>query len=1217
MLRHIRIATETLLWLLAFTLPAFAEPVSTAIAAFTVAAKTFAATTIGKIVISLALTVGSTLIQRWAASKNKPQEAGVRGAVQIGGDNPLSFIAGTFATMGQLEYANTYGVAAVTKTPNAFYTQVVSLADLPVIGLAGIHVNGQPCTLLTAEPHDTLGWPVQQYRVGDVDHLWVKFYDGSQTTADARMLFDFGSDPDRPWTSDMVGAGLPYAIVTARINRNLFTGFPQVKFVIIGTRFYDLRKDSTVGGSGSQRWNDPDTWDGSGYDNPVVIIYNILRGIRFDGEWLYGLQNLPAARLPAANWMAAMNACDQEISLAGGGTEKQYRCGLEITTNRQPVDVIEDLLKACAGRMAEIGGVYKIRCGTPGAAVYAFTDADCVITQGQSFDPFPGLESTTNGMHAKYPEPLEGWTAKDAPPRYNADYEADDDDQRLIADVTFNAVPYPLQVQRLMTAAIEEARRFRRHSHTMPPEAWLLEPLDTVAWSSARNGYSNKLFDIAAMDDLDNCNQVPVLQEIDPADYDWSSDMELPVSTGFLGRTLPPAQILSGWAVEPATLENATGTSARPSIRVFYDGDADDVKEVHIQVKLDGAPDDELVFDGTLPYGKPIPDSLKSVILNGVFAPVEDYEVRGILVPYSGRDVEWSDWLPVTTPEALISSFDIYDDAIIAAKIADAAIEASHIMAGAVTEIKIAALAVSTAKLQVAAVTEAVLASNAVVASKIAALAVTEAKVAANAITVNKIANDAVEESKLATGAVSAAKIAAGAIVAGKIAAGAIVAADIAADTITASKIAAGAIETSELAAGAVTTAKVAAGAITANEIAALTITAAKIAAGTITGDKIQAATIVGSLIAASTISGDRLVANSITARELVLTDWTNLIPDPYFADANAWSVSQFAWQSAAANGYNGNDTYFYRNGTSQPPGQIVGQYFSVQPGDEFMVATAIRRFTGTGSFRSMLLVYNGAGAQIGALGLNTWTTGDPTSWVQKTGYATIPANAVRARYFVDTAGAATSGTWQIGFAGVYRRANAELIVDGAISAAKIQANSITGGMIQAGAITAAKISAGTITADRLVLNGITFDRIGHNQILNVAYMSSSVVTYGYGPGQTVPTIGAWVQVASQTLGQCSAGWLDGTCGLSAATGGSGTAVGQWRLRRLPDGATIASGNVNTSGTTSSQYQYASPVLGAYYDDSYGYVMEVYATSITGNGHINVLCGMSFLWGRR
>jgi len=242
-----------------------------------------------------------------------------------------------------------------------------------------------------------------------------------------------------------------------------------------GIKCYDLRKDSTAGGSGPHRWGQTATYEFT--DNPKVIEYNIIRGIYYDGQWVYGGQNTAAARLPASSWMAAMNECDRLIPLASGGTEKQFIAGAEITVDIEPLDIVEELNKACNGRTAEIGGSYKTHVGAPPLPAYVFTDEDVVVTRGQSYEPFPGLENTYNGIQATYPEPLEAWANKDAPPRYNADFEAQDDGRRLVAGASFPVVPRGTQVQRLMLAMANDARRVREHNFFLPPEAWLLEPV--------------------------------------------------------------------------------------------------------------------------------------------------------------------------------------------------------------------------------------------------------------------------------------------------------------------------------------------------------------------------------------------------------------------------------------------------------------------------------------------------------------------------------------------------------------------------------------------------------------------------------------------------------------------------------------------------------------------------------------------------------------------
>jgi len=52
-----------------------------------------------------------------------------------------------------------------------------------------------------------------------------------------------------------------------------------------------------------------------------------------------------------------------------------------------------------------------------------------------------------------------------------------------------------------MTSAIADHRRMRSHRLVLPPEAAVLEPLETVGWTSARWGYSSKTFEITSLTD--------------------------------------------------------------------------------------------------------------------------------------------------------------------------------------------------------------------------------------------------------------------------------------------------------------------------------------------------------------------------------------------------------------------------------------------------------------------------------------------------------------------------------------------------------------------------------------------------------------------------------------------------------------------------------------------------------------------------------------------
>jgi hypothetical protein len=596
--------------------------------------------------LQIAAGIGISLIAKSLAGEPDKNKFGVQVRLQGGDDVPRSILFGYNCTAGSLVYANVWG--NVNGLPNAYLTQVIALADYPIRELLSVEVNGSPVTLINS-PHPDRGLPISEFRVDGVDHLWVKFYDGTQTTPDP-FLVNTVSNSDRPYSSRRVGRGIPYAIVTSMAHERkddeenpLFSsGAPTFKFVTNGARLYDISKDSTQGGVGTHRFDDPSTWGGDGDFLSAVQIYNLLRGIRFNSQWLYGLQNLERTRLPPANWISAIQACRNPIQ-GPNGLEPSYRTGGEIQVGAQIKFSIESILTGCQGRLSEVGGTYKLYIGEPGNPVLSFTDNDILSTEGQTFTPFFSLEDSINGIQAKYPNPEEGWNTKTAPPLIRSDLEILDGNRRLMADVTLDMVPYTAQVQRVMKFALEEAQRARRHTITVGPELWTLEPGDIVQWSSQRNGYIDKLFRVDGVSDKSNLDIILDITEVDPSDYDWDQENDFtPIFDGPLELVGAPPLPMIGWQVYAASIQDETGRDRRPAIEVWYQSGIQDVDRVKIQVRTFGQT--EIFFSGEVPYGSPW-----RTILSADFPPDTEFEVRGIFVRSSGGQSEWSDWLYVKT----------------------------------------------------------------------------------------------------------------------------------------------------------------------------------------------------------------------------------------------------------------------------------------------------------------------------------------------------------------------------------------------------------------------------------------------------------------------------------------------------------------------------------------------------------------------------------------
>lgn len=601
-------------------------------------------------IVGLLFSVASTLLKQAFAPKTEEQKraTGTRGSAQTGGKVPQYFLVGTVGEPGKFEYGGEWG--NVDGVPNAYSVDVRSFGDLPITAMVGLFVNGVrvsiPTTGLVAQ-----GYPVPDYP----DHMWRKFYDGTQTVADPYLIDKFGTDPDRPWAADMIGRGVPYLITTSLWSETLFTGFPSFLGEFQGIKLYDPRQDTTAGGSGPQRWADPSTWTFS--DNSAVIIYNIERGIQYDGVRIWG-GSATEAQLPYAVWAAAMDACDLSINLVGGGTEKQFRAGRRISLNERPADVIKDLMIGANMRISHAadGTIYPL-VGVPAVADGAFSDADVLATEPLGSIPFPNLDEIINGATATYREPSQAWEDKETAPYLRSDLEAEDDGRQQLEGLDLGTTFSGTQAQRVLKAVIEEGRRFKTHVVALPPEYAQFRPLQLLAWTSDRFDYTAKLFLITARTVSPWGQVVLGLQEIDPADHDWNPDTDQqPLSFAPVVTNRPPPQLVSGFFVQPAIALDDQGRPRRPAIDAFWDSTSVtvDVRFVRISLRVMGETANE--WDGVIPRPQLLEGSAR---LTQAILPNTIYEVQIQYLPESGRATVASLWLQVTTPDIKLGPLDV------------------------------------------------------------------------------------------------------------------------------------------------------------------------------------------------------------------------------------------------------------------------------------------------------------------------------------------------------------------------------------------------------------------------------------------------------------------------------------------------------------------------------------------------------------------------------
>jgi predicted phage tail protein len=353
-------------------------------------------------------------------------------------------------------------------------------------------------------------------------------------------------------------------------------------------------------------------------------------------------------------------------------------------------------------------------------------------------------------------------------------------------------------------------------------------------------------------------------------------------------------------------------------------------------------------------------------------------------------------------------------------------------------------------------------------------------------------------------------------------------------------------ITASQIAAGAITAAEIAANTITAAQIAAGTITATQIAAGTITADKLVANSITAGQIAAGTITAAQIAANTITASKLILTNSTDVFPDTTITDPvyhSGGALTAFTGVFGGASHADGVANQPRRSfSVSGNLHYYATNQINMEGGSTYRVKLRLYRPSGvTGHYCSFMHIPGVAlilpgnnttnpnevswpGINVASYAADTWHTFTQTV-VSSTAY-----NYTQMYHSHSLSGGSMYAQWE-----VVRASSADLIVDGAITAAKIQAGTITANEIAGGTITAAKIAGGTITATQIAGGTITGDKLVAGTI-TAAQIAAGTIT---ADRMSVTSLSA----LSANLGTITAGVIDVSGGLTIRSASSGTRI--------------------------------------------------------------------------
>lgn len=338
------------------------------------------------------------------------------------------------------------------------------------------------------------------------------------------------------WTADHDLSGIAHAYIRLRYNDDIYTtGFPKITAIIKGKKLYDPRQDGTAtdySGSGSQRINNPSTWEYT--NNSAVCLLNYMLDERI------GLgESLDAFDAPSL--LASMNDCDVDISLSGGGTQKKYTCDGIIDSKNSHKANIQNILTSMNGQLLYSGGKYHVKSynyETPHSQVVT----EDMILSNIDVATKASRRSLYNRVKGKFVSEEDNYVMTEYPAQiyYTAgtttkQFEIDDG-ETLYHEYNLPMTTNNVRAQRLARLTMLRSRMQSTIKFTTNAKGLLYTVGDNIKVTNSTLGITEKIYQIMRLNvrpDAEKGLTVDIEAKENVEDlYNWSADDALDFSSG-------------------------------------------------------------------------------------------------------------------------------------------------------------------------------------------------------------------------------------------------------------------------------------------------------------------------------------------------------------------------------------------------------------------------------------------------------------------------------------------------------------------------------------------------------------------------------------------------------------------------------------------------------------------------------------------------------------
>jgi hypothetical protein len=320
---------------------------------------------------------------------------------------------------------------------------------------------------------------------------------------------------------------------TKKAESPLASGLPsRITVIGDGALLYDPRKDSTVpGGSGSHRATDQTTWgvytNADDTDNPALQLLWWMLGWEINNKLSVGC-GIPYNRIDMASFITAANICDENVTLAIGGTQKRYRASGTASDADDRSDIINNLLISMNGTLRDNGGKLTVTAMKNDLADYVLTFNENDIYGEFDWQQTRGLTDNYNIVRGRYVDPSANslYQMVDYP---EIGFAPSDGIERVMS-VDLPYVEDGRRAQRIAKQILQRNQYRGMFSTTFSAKALGCQVGDIVRVSLETLGWVNKPFRVVSQE-IRFDGQVPMaLIEENAAIYAWDADDVAPIT---------------------------------------------------------------------------------------------------------------------------------------------------------------------------------------------------------------------------------------------------------------------------------------------------------------------------------------------------------------------------------------------------------------------------------------------------------------------------------------------------------------------------------------------------------------------------------------------------------------------------------------------------------------------------------------------------------------